>query len=116
MEVNNMKPLPKLLFAIALPIFLLGMIVSFSPTRWFAPEWTVALPLGVILLGMCMISWRLQDEVAQFDEEQRLKNASANRAPSIFPERDGNQATKSPGFDEAATSHARWIGHQAHGS
>jgi hypothetical protein len=95
-----MRALPKLLFAMALPIFILGMIVSFSPARWFAPEWTVALPLGVILLGMCMIAWRLQDEVARFDEEQQLKNA-----PSIKPaEADAKQG---------ATQRAEAKGHRA---
>jgi hypothetical protein len=114
MEVNSKKPMPKLLFTIALPMFILGMIVSFSPAGWFASEWTVALPLGVILLGMCMIAWRLQDEVARFDSEQRLKNASADDAHSTVTEKNGNPAMDSPGSIEAGTSPAGWIGHPRH--
>jgi hypothetical protein len=88
MEEDIMKLLPKMLFAIAVPIFIVGLIVSFSPSGWFASEWTVALPFGVILLGMGMIAWRIEDEVARFDREQQLKNA-----PSIKPaEADAKQA------------------------
>jgi hypothetical protein len=41
--------------------------------------WDVALPLGVILTGLFLITLALQNEAVKFDEDERLKMESAER-------------------------------------
>ena len=99
-----MKRLPKLLLALAVSALTMGAIVDFSGVK-FAPEWTVALPAGVILLGLFMISWLLQNEVAQFDAEERSKIESANRWQAL------NQRTQNKLLEQSHDVHGLSAGH-----
>ena len=76
-----MKPLPKLLLVLALPTLLVGAVVSLTGAD-FAPDWTLALPLGVILLGLFFIAWGMQNEVAKFDDEECRKIGPARKDES----------------------------------
>lgn len=66
----------KLLLGVAVALLLTGLIVSISDAA-LAAAWTVALPLGVIAMGMFMISWVIRKEVARFEEEERRKREAA---------------------------------------
>ena len=80
-----MKTLPKILVLLAVPLLIVGMIVSTAP-RHFAPDWTLALPVGVVTLGMALICRIMQGEFARFDEEQRLKlERPASPRSSVSP-------------------------------
>jgi len=49
-----------------------GIPVTFNHAK-VAPLWTLALPLGVVFVGLYLVAFSLQKEVAQFDAEQRSK-------------------------------------------
>lgn len=100
-----MKRLPKLLLALAVPALTMGAIVDFSGVK-IAPEWTVALPAGVILLGLFMISWLLQDEVAQFDAEERSKIESAHRRQALNQTTQGEHLEQSHDVPGLSAGHS----------
>ena len=68
----------KVLLTSALTALAFGLVVSVSRIS-FAPELTVALPTGVILLGLFLISRLFHKEMARFDREHRSKIESAMR-------------------------------------
>jgi hypothetical protein len=73
-----MNTLQKVLLAFALTALAIGLVVSGSRIA-FAPEWSVALPTGVILLGLFLISRLFHKEMVRFDHEHRSKIESAMR-------------------------------------
>jgi hypothetical protein len=76
-----MKPLPKLLLGLSVPVLVLRLVVRFSCIK-FAPDWTLARPVGLTLPGLFLISRFGQDEVAKFDAEQQLQSDPASRPGS----------------------------------
>ena len=99
-----MNRLPKWLLTLSVPTFITGMAVSISRAA-LAPAWTVALPAGVILFGLFMISWLLQDEVAGFDAEERRKIGPAPSRGSAVSDLDANDARPVPSHTAAAAAH-----------
>ena len=73
-----MKVLQKWLLALAVTCLVVGVFVSLSHGD-LAPAWTLALPSGVILTGLFLIRLMLQNEVAKFDADERLKTEQAKR-------------------------------------
>ena len=62
----------------AIPALVLGLVVSFNDA-WFAVDWTMVLPIGVILLGLSILSWMMQNETAKFDADERSRMENARR-------------------------------------
>ena len=84
-----MTRLTKVLFAAGVVCLVLGVLVSADVVDSKShPSLTVALPAGVICLGLFFISYILQGEVARFDEEQRarLREDKAAQRPETAPE------------------------------
>ena len=73
-----MKTLPKWVLAAAVVNLIIGIFVTMSH-KDMASVWFLALPLGVIFTGLFLITLALQNEAAKFDEDERLKMASAKR-------------------------------------
>jgi hypothetical protein len=73
-----MTKLPKILLAVSLTALATGFVVTFGPVQ--APLLlTAAMPLGAVCLGLFLVTFALQKEVAGFDEEQRVRLALAQR-------------------------------------
>ena len=73
-----MKAFQKWLLGLAVTGLIVGVFVTLSHAN-LAPAWMLALPLGVILSGLFLITLLLQNEVAKFDADERLKRESAKR-------------------------------------
>jgi len=75
----------KTFLGISVAGFITGAIVDFGG---FAvnPMWTVALPVGAIFLGVFLISWIMEKEVAKYDEEQAKRIALARQHIAPAPE------------------------------
>ncbi|MGH7952930.1 MAG: hypothetical protein ACREFE_13580 [Limisphaerales bacterium] len=73
-----MKTLPKWVLVLAVVNLIVGIFVTMSH-KDMASVWYLALPLGVIFTGLFLIALALQNEVVKFDEDERLKLASAKR-------------------------------------
>jgi len=73
-----MKAFQKWLLALAVTGLVVGVFVSLSRAD-LAPAWMLALPLGVILTGLFLVTLLLQNEVTKFDAEERLKIEQAKR-------------------------------------
>lgn len=86
-----MKAGQKLLLILAVAGSTIGITVSLSRVR-LDPAWTVALPGGVVCLGLFLISRLLQNEVARFDDEQRSKIESARCNLASAPAKNGKLA------------------------
>jgi|ERR1051326_3887143 low affinity Fe/Cu permease len=67
-----MKAFQKWLLALAVTGLVVGVFVSLSHAD-LAPAWMLALPLGVILTGLFLVTLLLQNEVTKFDAEERFK-------------------------------------------
>lgn len=80
-----MTRIPKVLLAVSLTAFVFGGAVTFG-TNAFPITWTVAMPLGAVCLGLFLVTFLLQKEVALFDEEERarldLASSYAARTPA----------------------------------
>ena len=67
-----MKAFQKWLLALAVIGLVGGVFVTLSHAD-LAPAWMLALPLGVILTGLFLVTLLLQNEVTKFAAEERLK-------------------------------------------
>ena len=67
-----MTRIPKVMLAVSLVAFAAGSVVTFGNAE-VPPEWTVAMPVGAIFLGLFLVIFALQKEVALFDEEERTR-------------------------------------------
>ena len=72
-----MSKLPKFFLTVSVTAFAVGFATVSSNN--IAPEWAVAMPIGAIFLGLFLIAFMLQNEVAQFDEETRLRSELMKR-------------------------------------
>jgi hypothetical protein len=93
-----MKPIQKSLLAVAVAGIAAGIPVTII-RHPLNPAWTLALPIGVVSLGMLLISWLMRKEVARFDEEHRSTAESGMR----LTRKKGNERRP----DSAAPSSAR---------
>ena len=75
-----MKAVQKLLLIMAVAGLTIGIPVTVSRARLDAAL-TIPLPVGVVCLGLFLISLPLREEVERFDEEQHSKITSAKRNP-----------------------------------
>src|SRR5437870_5092066 len=66
-----MTKLPKFFLTVSITAFAVAFATVGSDN--VAPAWAVAVPIGAIFLGWFLIAFMLQNEVAQFDEETRLR-------------------------------------------
>jgi hypothetical protein len=73
-----MKAFQKWLLVLAVTGLVVGVFVTLSHGD-LAPAWMLALPLGVILTGLFLVTLLLQNEVAKFDADERLKVEQAKR-------------------------------------
>ena len=77
-----MTKLPKFFLTVSVTAFAVGFATVGSNN--IAPAWAMAMPIGAIFLGWFLIAFMLQNEVAQFDEETRLRSElMKRRAPAI---------------------------------
>ena len=67
-----MTRIPKVLLAVSLIAFALGSVAAFGDPG-IPVGWTVAMPLGAVCLGLFLVTFLLQKEVALFDEEERAR-------------------------------------------
>ena len=73
-----MTKIPKVLLAVSLAAFAVGgLAVSGNPE--FPVGWAVTMPLGAVCLGLFLVTFLLQSEVARFDEEERARLELAER-------------------------------------
>jgi hypothetical protein len=73
-----MTRIPKAFLAVSLTAFVLGSVVTFGSPE-IAVGCTVAMPLGAVFLGLFLVTFMLQKEVAQFDENERARLKLAER-------------------------------------
>jgi hypothetical protein len=73
-----MTRIPKVLLAVSLVAFAGGIVVSFGNAE-VPLSWTVAMPVGAVSLGLFLVAFALQKEVARFDEEERARLKLAGR-------------------------------------
>src|SRR5712691_9803511 len=79
-----MKKLPKFFLTVSVTAFAVAFATVGSDN--IAPAWAVAMPIGAIFLGWFLIAFMLQNEVAQFDEETRLRlELMKQHAPARSP-------------------------------
>ena len=79
-----MTKLPKFFLTVSVTAFAVAFATVGSDN--VAPAWAVAMPVGAIFLGWFLIAFMLQNEVAQFDEETRLRFEAMKRsAPARSP-------------------------------
>ena len=79
-----MTKLPKFFLTVSITAF--AVVFATVGSDNVAPAWAVAMPIGAIFLGWFLIAFMLQNEVAQFDEETRLRLELMKRhAPAISP-------------------------------
>ena len=69
-----LKKLTKALLAIALLAFVAGVAEGSRPGGW-----GLGVPLGAVFLGLFFITRILGKESARFDEEERVRQAQAER-------------------------------------
>jgi hypothetical protein len=102
-----MKHLQKWLLALAVAGLVIGIPVTFTHAR-LGPLWTLALPLGMVFLGLYLISLLLRSEVNRFDAEQRLKaecsgiSSTARAAVAVQPATPSRTPTPSNSASSAA--------------
>ena len=77
-----MTKLPKFFLTVSVTAFAVAF-ASVSSNN-IAPAWSVAIPIGAIFLGLFLIAFMLQNEVAQFDEETRLRLELMNDTPPPY--------------------------------
>ena len=70
--MKTMTKLPKFFLTVSLAAFALGFATVSGNN--IAPAWAVAMPMGAIFLGWFLVAFMLQNEVARFDEETRLRS------------------------------------------
>jgi hypothetical protein len=68
----------KLLLILAVVSFVIGIPVTLLRVQ-ISPAWTVALPVGVVCLGLFLLSYIWHDEMLKFDDDARLRIESAMR-------------------------------------
>lgn len=103
-----MKSLPKIVLAIAIPALVIGAVVDFSGVS-FSPEWMVAWPLGVALLGFFILSHAMramQDEAEEFEAGEKSPMEQLRRHRSPRRKIAGKVVNHSAGLREAAVRHA----------
>ncbi len=67
-----MKDRQKWLLVLAVVSLGVGIPVTFCGVG-ASPLWTLALPLGVVFVGLYLVAFALRNEVARYDAEQRAK-------------------------------------------
>ena len=73
-----MTKIPKVLLAVSLTALAVGGVaVSGNPE--FPVGWAVTMPLGAVCLGLFLVTFLLQKEVARFDDEERARLELAER-------------------------------------
>ena len=78
-----MKAFQKWLLTLAATGLAGGVFVTLSHAD-LAPAWALALPLGVILAGLFLVTLLLQNEVEKFDADERLKVEPPKSRSSAF--------------------------------
>ena len=73
-----MTRIPKALLAVSLTAFAIGGVAAYGNPE-IPVGWTVAMPVGVVGLGLFLLTFLLQQEVARFDEEERARLDLADR-------------------------------------
>src|SRR2546423_1779382 len=82
--MKTMTKLPKFFLTVSLTAFAVGFATVSS--SHIAPAWAVAMPIGAMCLGWFLIAFMLQNEVARFDEETRVRSELMKRyAPAMLP-------------------------------
>jgi hypothetical protein len=87
-----MTRLTKLCVATALAGTVPGLLVTFGVVDVGSQAaWYVALPVGVIFIGLALICYALEKEVARFDQEQNPDAASGRplKTEHAAPENQG---------------------------
>jgi hypothetical protein len=79
---SNMTRIPKLLLAVSFAAFAVGSVAAFGNPE-IPLGWTVMIPLGAVCLGLFLVTFLLQKEVARFDEEELARLAQADRDGAI---------------------------------
>ena len=81
-------------------------IVVFLIHAELAPAWTIALPAGVVCLGLFLLSLLWRRELARLDEEERLKVASIRGDPSRLVGRAREKGQPLPKHATLAAAHS----------
>ena len=76
--MKRLKTSQRLLLVLAVVNFLIGIPVTLTHIG-VSPVWTVALPVGVVCLGLFLLSCIWHNEMVKFDEEERLRIVSGTR-------------------------------------
>ncbi|MBU6410048.1 MAG: hypothetical protein KGR98_06650 [Verrucomicrobia bacterium] len=71
-----MKKWTKAYLALSVAAFVCGALAHYYDVE-LPPAWAVLAPLGVVFLGLFLISLMLEEEVAAFDKEERTKRIPA---------------------------------------
>jgi hypothetical protein len=88
----------KVFLALAVAGLGVGTYVTLTSAK-LHPDWTLALPLGVISLGMFFLTYFLQGPAARYDEEQNRKLHSPERTPQEVPGTGGQRAQQASSKD-----------------
>lgn len=88
-----MKTLPKWILVIAVTGLVVGTFVTLSHGI-VNPLLQLAMPLGFIFAGLFVITRAMQNEMAQFDEEERRKMEAAER--NGYSVKGRNHSMKAP--------------------
>ena len=73
---SNMTRIPKVLLAVSLAAFAVGIVAAFG-NPGIPVGWTVMIPLGAVCCGLFLVTFLLQKEVSRFDEEELARLALA---------------------------------------
>jgi len=77
----NMTRIPNVLLAVSLIALAIGSVTAFGNPE-IPVGWTAMMPLGAVCLGLFLVTFLLQQEVARFDEEERARLELAERYAS----------------------------------
>src|SRR5437773_1583060 len=101
----DMSKLPKFFLTISVTAFAVGFATVSSNN--IAPAWAVAMPIGAVFLGWFLIAFMLQKEVAQFDEETRLRSGLMKRPASGTSRVAETRSAALPAGGALSTANAR---------
>ena len=80
-----MMRIPKVLLAVSLTAFAVGIVVTLG-TPNIPLGWTAVMPLGAVFLGLFLVTFLLQKEVARFDDEEHARLELAERYAAKAPD------------------------------
>jgi hypothetical protein len=103
---KDVKLPSKIFLALAVAGIGIGLWVSGTGTQ-LHPIWTLALPLGVISLGMCFLTCFMQGPVAGYDEDQNRELSRTQTGPGNDPEAKPEHREPAPRRDGLTTGHVR---------